>query len=328
MNDKHNALEIIRFGRPQRVVQGPPCHWVGYFGVNHESFDGGGHHLPVGSKWTDIWGVGWRRLHEGVMGFPEEHPLADLPAAMKHYRWPDPDDQRLCGAIYENARGCDRAEKFLAGSHRDTLWEKSYMLCGMESMMCNFIAEPQATRQLLRRIMDFQIGMARHYLAAGIEIANLGDDLGTQHGLLLSPQIIHEFLVPEYRRLFDLYKSHNVLVNFHSCGHITPLLEMFIELGVNILNPVQATANDLEQVRQRTQGKMALLGGIASGLVMDGPPARIREEVRRRIAQLGQYGGYFCTADQHMPFPPAHRQAMESAIRDFGVYPLADRDCA
>jgi len=322
MNAKENALRIIHFDHPERVVKSPPAHGIAYRGCNHEGYAGGGHHLPVGSHWHDIWGVGWFREHEGVMGFPREHPLADLPSNLATYRWPDPDDERICQPIYDQATGWDRTTTFLCGSHRDTLWEKSYMLVGMADLMCLFRTEPNAVRELLHRIMDWQLGIARHYLRLGVEIVNCGDDLGTQSGLLLSPKIVAEFLVPEYRRLYDLYKRHGVLINFHSCGHITPLLEVFMGLGINILNPIQATANDLGEVRRITQGRMALQGGISSGLVMDGPVDVIRDEVARRIGQLGREGGYFCAPDQGMPWPPAHIAALEQAVDEFGVYPL------
>ena len=300
----------------------PPRHRVAYLGCHHEGYQGGGHHLPVGSHWADIWGTGWQREHEGVMGFPRVHPLADLVAALRDYRWPDPDDERIYGRIYRQAQAWDRPAAFLSGSHRDTLWEKSYMLVGMEAIMCYFHTEPNAVRELLHRIMDFQLGIARHYLAIGVEMVDTGDDLGTQRGLLLSPRIIGEFLVPEYRRLFELYRRHNVLIMHHSCGHIVPLLDTFMELGVHILNPLQATANDLDQVRRVTQGRMALMGGINSALVMSGPPDAVRAEVARRIWQLGRSGGYFCQPDQGLPWPEAHYAALAAAVEEYGGYPV------
>jgi uroporphyrinogen decarboxylase len=333
MNDKENALRIIHFDHPERAMTGCPTHVVAYRGANHEGYTGGGHHLPVGSRWTDIWGTGWHKEHAGVMGFPREHPLADLPRALRSYQWPDPDDERICGWVYEQANafrcaeGWEKPETFLCGSHRDTLWEKSYMLVGMQDLMCFFFTEPQAVRDLLHRIMDFQLGMARHYLAIGVEMVGMGDDLGTQKGLLLSPQVIDEFLVPEYRRLFDLYKKHGVLVNFHSCGHVTPMLETFMELGVDILNPVQATANDLDEMRRVTlphsNGRgMALQGGVRSSTIYSGPIEAIRAEVAERLWQLGREGGYFCGPDQGMPWPAEHIQALHDAVGEFGRYPL------
>lgn len=97
---------------------------------------------------------------------------------------------------------------------------------------------------------------------------------------------------------------------------------MLLELGVDVLNPVQATANNLTNVIRTTHGKMALSGGISTGLVMDGPVDLIREEVKRVIGILGRDGGYFCGPDQGMPFPESHIQALHEAVEEFGRYPL------
>lgn len=260
------------------------------------------------------------------MGFPRGNPLANPTTDLAAYTWPDPDDERIVRQIFEQVKGWNRDETFLCGSHRDTLWEKCYMLVGMENAMCGFHSEPEAMREILHRIMDFQLGIARHYLDLGVEMVSLSDDLGTQCGLLLSPALIKDFLVPEYRRLFALYKTNGVLVNFHSCGHIEPILDVFMQLGVDILNPVQATANNLHMVRSKTAGRMALQGGVSSGLIAAGPIPAIREEVRRRIWQLGRDGGYFCGPDQGMPWPEAHIKALQDAVAEFGTYPLQEFD--
>lgn len=322
MNSKENAQHIIHFGTPDRVVTAPPAHQIAYFGANHEGDDGGGHHVPVGTRWTDVWGTVWHRGLDGVMGFPRHHPLKDFPQALKTYKWPNPDDPHICGRIYTQAENWHTESTFLSGSHRETLWEKAYMLVGMEDLMCAFYTEPNAVRELFHRIMNFQMGIAKHYLAVGVEMVGMGDDLGTQNGLLLSPEILTKFLVPEYQRLFDLYKSRGVLINFHTCGHIQPLLEMFMDLGVDILNPIQASANDLDALRAATQGRMALMGGIQSATIVRGPAQAIRAEVAQRLWQLGRAGGYFCSPDQGMPWPEAHIQALYDAVDELGQYPL------
>jgi uroporphyrinogen decarboxylase len=324
MNAKQNALEIIRFGKPERVMTRIHSHGVAYHGSNHQGYNdtgmGDGHDRPVGSVWEDIWGTTWHKGYPGVMGFPKGNPLAD-PASLSAYKWPDPDDERICASIYKGSESFDRGgDKLLGGSHRDTLWEKAYMLVGMENIMEYFFTEPGYAREILHRIMDFQLGIAAHYAKIGIEIAALGDDMGTQHSLLLGEGIFNTFLEPEYRRLFNLYKSKNVLIDFHSCGHVEPLLESFISLGVDVLNPLQATANDLSRVIGVTQDRMALCGGISTGLLMDGPPERIRQCVRDTIALLGKKGGYFCAPDQGMPFPNENYAAYEEAVVEFGIY--------
>lgn len=355
MTKKENTLRIIRFDHPERIVSGPPGHGMGYLGCNHEGYAGGGHDSPVGIAWTDVWGTVWRKELEGVMGFPQAHPLAEV-ESLRTYRWPDFDDERICGRIYEQAKAHAAApdEAFLAGSHRETLWEKAYMLVGMENMMIYLHTEKAFVRELLHRIMDFDLGVAKHYLKAGVEIASLCDDLGTQLGPLLGMPALNEFFVPEYRRLFEFYKGKTgtgktgsipafpngnsrgrgareaqgraahaaVLVSFHSCGQVHEMLPMFMDLGVDILNPVQASANDLALVRRATAGRMALQGGIGTKAIMDGPPEKIVAEAHRRMWQLGRDGGYFCGPDQGMPFPKAHVDALTRAVEEFGRYPL------
>jgi uroporphyrinogen decarboxylase len=319
LNDKENILRIIYFNHPERIVSEAPSFRINYFGCDHQGFEGGGHDSPVGTHWTDIWGTIWYKELDGVMGFPRGNPLADV-RSLKNYHWPDPDDERICGNIYQMAQKFPGGDLFLAGSNRDTLWEKSYMLVGMENMMVYFFDEPGFVREVLHRIMDFQLGIAAHYLKLGVELVFLSDDLGSQQGPLLSPRIVREFFLPEYERLFQLYKQDNVLVEFHSCGHIQPFLEMFIKLGVDILDPLQATANDFDKVYSVTRGRMALHGGINSAVIMDGPAERIEAEVRQRIAQLGNNGGYFCDADQGLPFPETHLRALHTAVEKIGVY--------
>jgi len=324
MTDKQNALEIIHFGRPERVVAGIRGYGLSYYGCDHQGYLGGGHDLLVGSTWTDIWGTGWHKEQTGVMGFPRENPLADM-TALHDYAWPDPSDERICRQIYDLADQFPHDDRFLCGRHRDTLWEKAYMLVGMENMMVYFHTEPNYAREILHRIMDFQMGIAQHYLKLGIELANLGDDLGTQSSLILSPDIIDKFLVPEYERLFGLYRSRGVLIDFHSCGHIEPVLETLMDLGVNILNPVQATANDLAALREKTMGRMALSGAISTKLLMEGPCELIVSEVRRTMWLLGRQGGYFCCPDQGLPFPEAHFAAYQQTVEQYGIYPLKNR---
>ena len=322
MDAKENALRIIQFDLPAYVAVEPPIYLTRYQGSNHEGFEGDlGDDHPVGFKWTDIWQTRWYKIHDGTMGLPEGNPLADV-KRLKQYHWPDPNDERICAKIYRMAEDFPGDDRFLAGNHRDTLWEKAYMLVGMENMMMYFHTEPRFAREVLHGIMDFQLGIARHYAELGVELVRFTDDLGTQDGPLLGPRIVNEFLVPEYRRLFDFYKERDVLIWFHSCGNVESVVQTFIDLGVDILNPVQATANDLEKIRSVSRNRMALHGGVSSTTIMAGPVERIRQEVRERIQQLAGEGGYFCSKDQGMPFPKAHIEALQDAVQEYGQYPI------
>ena len=326
MHAKENFLRIINFNQPERILSSLPVYSLSYQGCHHETYSGeGGDDSPVGYRWVDIWGTEWHKIHAGVMGMPVGNPLADM-SALRSYLWPSADDERIYSKIYRQLADFPGDDLLLGAWHRDTLWEKAYMLVGMENLMAYFLTEPEYAREVLHRIMDFQIEIARHYLEAGIEIVFMGDDLGTQSGALLGPRIVNDFLAPEYRRLFEIYTSRGIYVSFHSCGKIASVLDLLFELGVNLLNPVQASANDLDAVRLATQGRMALHGGISSAILMEGPIERIIAEVRRRMWQLGRQGGYICAQDQGMPYPDAHLQALKQAVEDYGRYPLTPPD--
>jgi hypothetical protein len=126
VNDKVNALRIIRFDHSERVMTEPPFFRLHYYGARHEGFSEGllGDENPAGSRWRDIWGTGWHKIHEGVMGLPEENPLA-RPEDLAAFRWPDPNDDRICGRIYREMQAFSDDDQFLTGVHRDTLWEQA-----------------------------------------------------------------------------------------------------------------------------------------------------------------------------------------------------------
>ena len=319
MEAKENAMRILRFDHPERIVREMPAYWLSYLGCFHESFTGGGDNSPAGTNWVDIWGTRWQKELEGVMGFPVGFPLAEV-ASLKKYHWPDPNDERICEKIYRLANEFPGGDLFLAGYHNDTVWEKAHMLVGMEKIMVYFFDEPGFVHELLHEIMDFHLGIAKHYLEVGVELVMFDGDMFSQRGPLLSPRIFNEFLLPEYERLFKFYKERNVLIEFHACGCVEPFLETFMKLGVDILDPIQATANNLDNVRSITHGRMALRGGVNSATIMAGPVERIEEEVLMRILQLGKQGGYFCDADQALPFPKVHEDALYSAIQKFSQY--------
>lgn len=322
MDAVENFMRILRFDHPERVISKIPVHVIRYTGNMHEDYDSsGGDTSPVGTSWKDIWGTHWKKVREDVMGMPVGFPLAEVNSLL-NYPWPDANDERICGKIDRMAREFPDGDLLLGGSHRDTLWEKAYMLVGMETLMMYFYSEPAFVKEVLQRIINFQLGIAEHYLKLGVRVAFLGDDLGSQVGPLLSPPMVREFLLPEYKRLCQLYKQHGVLIRFHSCGNIEAFLELFMELGVDVLNPVQATANNLEKVRVCTQGRMALHGGISSRLLMEGPVEQIELETRRMIWKMGREGGYICAPDQDMPYPPGNRCAFDATVDQYGTYPL------
>lgn len=321
LSPKENYLRAVRFQEAEYVPNGRclPVEQVGYFGVNPED------NRPEGSAaWQDFWGVGHEQELEGVMPFPKHHPMPD-PDKWDEYRWPDPATLERMHSPLAKATAVDRENLLLAVSHRSTLFERAWKLVGMENLLVSMAADPDRAEWLFDQILAFQTGVARQYLdRLHPDMASLGDDLGTQRGLIFSVAHFRRFLKPRYARLIAMYKERGVLVWFHSCGHIMPLVADFMELGIDILNPVQARANeDLPLLRRQTAGCMALHGGVDTQYTLTlGTADEVRAEVHERIRTLGRDGGYICAPDQHMPLPAANVSAFDEAVAAYGQHPI------
>jgi uroporphyrinogen decarboxylase len=120
-------------------------------------------------------------------------------------------------------------------------------------------------------------------------------DLGTQRGLFFSPEMFRTFIKPRLQKLIDMTHRHGVKFLFHSCGAIRPLIEDLIEIGVDILDPLQAAAAGMEPqaLKDAYGGDICLQGGICTQYLLPrSTPEEVRKEVRRRVEILGAGGGY------------------------------------
>jgi hypothetical protein len=132
MTPKENTLRLIHFDRPERIVPAPHMFTLSYLGCHHEGFDGRGSHCSVGTRWVDIWGTGWHKALDGIMGYPQDYPLSEV-GALRLYRWPDSADERIFSRIYKQKDALPDEDRLLAGQHRCTLWERAYKLTGRSS---------------------------------------------------------------------------------------------------------------------------------------------------------------------------------------------------
>lgn len=324
MADKENARRIINFDKPDRIQSRVPIYLVGYRGCYHESYseDIRDEDRTDDCSWVDVWGTTWEKRATEYMGLPIKYPLSEL-EDIAQYEFPDPYDPRIYTQIYcHKDLDSIKENAFLTGFQRELLWERAYMLGGMENIMMSFLLKPDLVKQLFQKIMDFQMVIAEHYVRLGVEMIKMSDDLGGQKTALFSNKIFKEFFLPQYERIFSYYKEKDILIYFHSCGNIESFLDDFINLGVDILNPVQATANNLQFVREKTNGKIAIEGALNSQVMMSGTADEVRKEVIEKIAILGKNGGYFCCPDQKMNYPEKNLDIMMKTIQAVGKYPI------
>ena len=312
MTPKENLLRAIRYDNPEWLPRGDEGVMAGI------AYEG---NFKV-ACWTDAWGTRWETTRDDMVPFPKGNPLPDL-TRIEDFRVPDP--HAMFDADTEIAARMaaipDRDEKLVFGQQVYFLYERAWALTGLESFMAAFHEHPDELRELLRRITDYNIAIFERYLELGVDGIGFSEDLGTQRSLMISPKHFREFLVPEYKRAFAPVKAAGKLVNFHSCGCVQDVIPDLIEVGVDILNPVQARANDLALVKQLAYGKLALQGGIdAQQVLMRGTPAEVEVEVRRVIGILAPGGGFIIGPDQGMPFPDENIEAMWREAKRSGRY--------
>jgi len=163
-----------------------------------------------------------------------------------------------------------------------------------------------------------------------IDIVWFGEDFGTQQGLMISPQMFNQMVAPYYQRVFDWVHRHTPWkVFFHCCGGIYPIIDTFIEIGVDILNPVQTTAVGMDPARLKKEFGDRLTfwgGGIDTQDVLPfGSPDDVRAQVRERVQTFGPGGGFVFSTIHNIQgdVPIDNLLAMYEAVNEYGRYPLA-----
>jgi uroporphyrinogen decarboxylase len=177
-------------------------------------------------------------------------------------------------------------------------------LCGFENSLVNLKIEAEISKAIIRHVTDFWIDYARKLLECGkgrFDIVQNCNDFGAQSGLIFGIDVFREFFKPELKRLYSVIKEYGAKVMQHSCGSIEPIIPDLIEIGMDILNPVQVSAAgmEMEVLAEKYGDKITFYGGIDTQHVLpEGPIERIRDETRKAIRTLGKGGGYILAPSQ------------------------------
>lgn len=198
------------------------------------------------------------------------------------------------------------------------IWEKSYNLVGMEDFMCLLLTDPDLACAVMDKVCDYKVEMAREIGRRGFRIGHYGDDLGTQVSTLFSEEVFVKYLKPRIARVFAAFKESGIPVQMHSCGAITPFIPHLIEIGLDVLEPVQ-TCMDIRFLKREYGQDLTFYGGVdTQELLAFGTPERVREETLRTIDILGKNGGYICGPSQEIMdnVPVENVIALADAIRE------------
>jgi uroporphyrinogen decarboxylase len=173
-------------------------------------------------------------------------------------------------------------------------WERATFMRGMEAILLDLTLHPRFVENLLRGLADYILRtMEIVFSRFSFDGVMLSDDYGTQRGMLMSPGHWRRFVKPLLAEIYGLAKRHGRTVLHHSCGHIVPIIGDLIELGLDILHPIQPEAMDIFDLKRRFGPHLTFCGGLRTqDLLPRGTPQQVRDEVRRLKDSLGAGGGY------------------------------------
>ena len=282
----------------------------------------------------DGYGQPWKRSLPYY--YPDKGILAEagLDDIDKHVTWPDASDPYWTFGVRERAQALrEGTEDFIiarmATSHGPYMTASH--LRGAEQFFVDMAADETFTQTLIGKVIDSMIGLLRAYLdACGpyIDLIELpGDDYATQTGMAMSPKMFRKYFKPQIKRMVDTVKTYraDLKVMQHCDGALTPILPDLIEVGVDVVHPLEPLpAMDLADVKARFGDRLSFLGAIDIQQALPGSRQDVIAEVKRRIKQLAPGGGYVLAPANHVQpdVPVENVITLFEAAREYGRYPI------
>jgi len=283
---------------------------------------------------VDGWGIIWQSQPGNQYFDIVGNPLKDATAEdLGRYAWPEVAAPSRFAGLKERARAIHEAGQAVVALSGISPFEFCGMLRGMDAWFLDLACNHDFVHALMRKLTDLMRSATEALLAeAGehIDVLVTGDDLGSQTAPLLSPAMYRKLIKPYHAELFSAIKARSkARIFYHSDGNVYPLLNDLIEIGIDLLNPVQVSARDMgdtARLKREFGGRLAFCGGIDSQWVLPhGTPADVRREVRRRIKDLAPGGGYILASVHCIQpdVPVENLCAMFEEAVVAGRYPLA-----
>lgn len=268
------------------------------------------------NAYTDEWGVTWKcveyttRFGNGKYTEPFGHPLAD-DAAIEKYRAPDPHRPELYAEAARVIREF-KNEYWIVGVTPTTIFESAWALRGYDRLMMDFLLHPDLADRVLDFTYQYHLAVTQQLVEMGVDMVWLGDDVGAQQAMLISPATWRKFFKPRMAHLIAALKQINpqVKVAYHSDGTFYPLLPDLIEIGLDVLNPIQPACMDPVRLKKEWGDALCFWGSIDLQYTLPyGTPAEVQAEVQARLNTLGKDGGLI--------IGPTHNVQLDVPLENF-----------
>jgi uroporphyrinogen decarboxylase len=264
--------------------------------------------LPDGTL-VDIWGTRTRRVSR-LIGEAEEWTDWPLAAAqtvndLRAHPWPQPDWWDFAGLPAILAR-LDQSGEYHIRFRLGSLFEVAWQLRGLDRFLLDLAIDPDLPTYLLDRLSEVYEELLRRVLAVDggrLDMIYFYDDVATQSSLMMSPAMWRQHIRPRHQRLAEIAHAAGKQVMYHCDGAIYPLIPELIDIGIDVLSPVQTDAEGMDPARLKREfgDRLAFHGGIDIMRTLPrGAPEEVRAEVRARVEVLGQDGGYILCSSHHI----------------------------
>jgi len=257
--------------------------------------------------YTDEWGVQFK-IDAYDTPFGKGHytnllkgPLED-DNALDGYQAPDPHRPEL----YTNLERLIREHKdeyYIIGRIHCTIFESAWALRGFENMLVDFYLNPELAQRILDITKNYHLEVAKKMAEMGVDMIWLGDDIGAQDALLIPPEVWREFIKPGMAEIISAAKNINPELNiaYHTCGKNYDIIPELIEIGVDVLNPLQTESMDPAVLKEKYGDRLAFFGAIS---VQSTLPFSTVKEVKKDFLEkkeiLAKNGGWICAPTHHV----------------------------
>ncbi len=249
---------------------------------------------------TDQWGTRWR---DDGLGFrvEEPYPLEAGYDGLAAYAWPELTPDKFVQADRDLAAF---KRRYVAGCVWYTLFDRLWMLRGMEPMLVDMRDAVPAWLRLRDRIVEHDMALIDAWLTRDVQAVYFCEDVACQRGLAIAPDDWRRLFKPAYKRMFERVRAAGKHVWMHMCGDVTSILPDLVDLGLDVLNPVQPQAMDLGRLSRDFGGRLCFNGGVdVQGTLIRGTPADVKREVHDLVRRFGRFGGGYIGDTSHTIMP-------------------------
>ncbi len=280
--------------------------------------------------YVDEWGITWKKIpyttpygtghYTEIVGFP----LAD-DSRISSYVPPDPGSEDMGYA--EAVIAAYGKEKYICGIIDCSIFEALKYLRGITQSLIDVVQNKDIAHHIMDMSVEYHLELGRRLIDRGVDILWLADDIGGEHTMLMSPETFREMVKPKMGYMIGELKRRRrgIKVAFHSDGYIEPVIDDLVEVGVDLLNPIQPESMDPAALKKRYGKRLALWGTVSTQKTFPfGSITDVRNEVRQRIRDCAPGGGFLLapTHNIQLDVPFENVQAFYDAVKQFGAYPL------